>query len=238
MRLLLAKSTSWRYLINLTGQMFPLKTNLEIVKILGTYKGSNDVEALSRWHLQKLMHRVKNKYIVVDNKLKKTNMIHTPPPHHIQLVKGSAYGAYTRDFLYFIFNDTTVRDFITWSTEVYSPDEVFWATVNSRWVNPMFKSPGGYDAAPERKPWLASHTAWRGANECGGKFVRTACVFGVRDLPRLIARKELFANKFYVDYEWLAVDCLEEWLGNKTAHGMPIDLEYYREIKRKLEYRN
>jgi beta-1,3-galactosyl-O-glycosyl-glycoprotein beta-1,6-N-acetylglucosaminyltransferase/N-acetyllactosaminide beta-1,6-N-acetylglucosaminyltransferase len=43
MKELLARSKSWRYFINLTGQEFPLRTNLEIVRILKALNGSNDV---------------------------------------------------------------------------------------------------------------------------------------------------------------------------------------------------
>jgi len=238
MKLLLAKSSRWRYLINLTGQMFPLKTNLEIVKILSTYKDSNDIEGLSRWHMEGVKNRVNTKWIVEKGKMKKTTLAYEDPPHGISLVKGSAYGAYTRKFLQFVFSDPKVTDFIAWCRHVFSPDEVFWATLNSRWVNPMFLSPGGHDAAPERKPWLAAYAAWNRQDKCGGKFVRNACVFGVADLPRLVGRRELFANKFHTGYQYLTVDCLEEWLRNKTLHRLPIDLEFYRNIKEMLEYTN
>jgi len=40
----LIKQKNWKYLINLTGQEFPLKTNHELVKILQAYKGANDVD--------------------------------------------------------------------------------------------------------------------------------------------------------------------------------------------------
>ena len=35
---------TWFYSINLSGQMFPLRTNGEIVQILKLYNGSNDIE--------------------------------------------------------------------------------------------------------------------------------------------------------------------------------------------------
>ncbi|GFR77814.1 beta-1,3-galactosyl-O-glycosyl-glycoprotein beta-1,6-N-acetylglucosaminyltransferase 3-like [Elysia marginata] len=38
------KYPKWKYYINLTGQEFPLKTNLEIVRILKAYRGANDVQ--------------------------------------------------------------------------------------------------------------------------------------------------------------------------------------------------
>ena len=38
----------WKYFINLTGQEFPLKTNLDLVRILKAYNGANDVEAVTQ----------------------------------------------------------------------------------------------------------------------------------------------------------------------------------------------
>ena len=37
----------WKYFINLTGQEFPLKTNLELVRILSIYNGTNDVPGVA-----------------------------------------------------------------------------------------------------------------------------------------------------------------------------------------------
>lgn len=38
----------WKYFINLTGQEFPLKTNYQLVKILKTFQGTNNIEAGKR----------------------------------------------------------------------------------------------------------------------------------------------------------------------------------------------
>ena len=48
MKQLLERSGTWKYLINLTGQEFPIKTNLEIVRILNAMNGSNIVEAATK----------------------------------------------------------------------------------------------------------------------------------------------------------------------------------------------
>ena len=40
----LIKRSGWKYFINLTGQDFPLKTNLEIVRVLKAFNGSNNME--------------------------------------------------------------------------------------------------------------------------------------------------------------------------------------------------
>ena len=44
----LLNRTGWRYLINLTGQEFPLKTNEDIVRMLKVYNGSNAI-AFNMW---------------------------------------------------------------------------------------------------------------------------------------------------------------------------------------------
>ena len=41
---LFQRSRKWKYFINLTGQEFPLRTNYELVRILMTYDGANDME--------------------------------------------------------------------------------------------------------------------------------------------------------------------------------------------------
>jgi len=40
----LLENKRWKFLINLVGRDFPLRTNLELVKILTAYNGSNDVD--------------------------------------------------------------------------------------------------------------------------------------------------------------------------------------------------
>jgi len=57
-------------------------------------------------------------------------------------------------------------------------------------------------------------------------------VFGVADLPLLVSRKELFANKLYADFQPLALDCLEAWIKHKEQcpQAEDDDLDYYRKL--------
>ncbi|GFR63029.1 beta-1,3-galactosyl-O-glycosyl-glycoprotein beta-1,6-N-acetylglucosaminyltransferase-like [Elysia marginata] len=43
MRDLIGHHVRWNYVINMPGQQFPLKSNLEMVRILKLYNGANDV---------------------------------------------------------------------------------------------------------------------------------------------------------------------------------------------------
>ena len=42
----------WKYFINLSGQMFPLHTNAELVQILKLYNGANDIEGTYKRYVQ------------------------------------------------------------------------------------------------------------------------------------------------------------------------------------------
>ena len=42
------KYSSWKYFINLTGQEFPLRTNLELIQILKSYNGGNAING-QKW---------------------------------------------------------------------------------------------------------------------------------------------------------------------------------------------
>ncbi len=46
---------------------------------------------------------------------------------------------------------------------------------------------------------------------CRGRYVRSVCIWGARDLPLLLdaRRPELFINKFYWHFHPAALDCVE-----------------------------
>ena len=68
------------------------------------------------------------------------------------------------------------------------------------------------EPAVRAKHWIGLY----GDRLCHGKEQRGICVYGVGDLPWLNTRHELFANKFQLTYEYLALDCLEERHRNRT----------------------
>ncbi|ESO94014.1 hypothetical protein LOTGIDRAFT_104647 [Lottia gigantea] len=200
---LLFKHKNWKYFINLTGQEFPLKTNFELVRILKAYNGSNDLEV-------NYFRANRRRWLKVTK----------PPPHRIRPVKGSAHIAVNRGFVDYVLNNQTAKDFLQWTKLVDVPDEIFFATLNH---NPHLGIPGTYTGIPETntnsKPFLTRFKNWGTWPfdwPCKGKRVRQICVLGIGDLPLLASRKEMFANKFYFDYQHYALDCLEEFLYNRT----------------------
>ncbi|KAL3876237.1 hypothetical protein ACJMK2_034107 [Sinanodonta woodiana] len=221
---LLQKNAEWKYFINLPSQQYPIKTNQEIVKILQIYNGANDIEGVTGNRVVPDRFKYVHKYIPHDKgkaTIHRTNVTKSDPPHNITIVKGSAYGIFSRSFVRFVIHDERAQDLLEWCKEVYSPDEYYWAMLNH---NPHLGAPGGYAGPPDKKRWLAAFVDW--GESCQGKYVRGVCVFGVGDLHNLVGREELFVNKFHLTYQQLALDCMEEWFYNRTFNSEIVDLDF------------
>lgn len=142
---LLERGKDWKYFINLPSQEFPLKSNKELVKILKTYNGANDIEGLTGNRM--LQSRFKYRYVYKYTKSKskpaaiKTNQIKGEPPHNVTVVKGSAYGVFSRSFVHYVTHNKIARELLEWFRDVLSPDEYYWATLN---FNHQIGTPGSY----------------------------------------------------------------------------------------------
>ncbi|CAC5384604.1 unnamed protein product [Mytilus coruscus] len=214
MKMVSKSNVKWKYYINLTGQEFPLKSNLEMVKILQALNGANDIESYSlpvflKWRYEKAHKIVAHKLI---DTLKKKE----PFKYKMQMSKGSAYGAFTRQFVNFVLTDDVVQEYINWLNDTYSPEENIWATVNT-----LPWAPGGYMSEVRHRygTFLSRAIIWEGDRvKCSGKFVRGVCVFSRNDLPWLVGQRQLFANKFDEYQDKVVLDCLESLIRNKTYH--------------------
>lgn len=89
------------------------------------------------------------------------------------------------------------------------------------------------------KNWELGHSVF--VRTCEGKFVRNICVLGVGDLYQAYNDIGLFVNKLNLDFEYLALDCLEEMIYEKTwsqyMNDEKIDTTYYHYldyVKKKL----
>ncbi|KAL3886797.1 hypothetical protein ACJMK2_026769 [Sinanodonta woodiana] len=214
------KSKKWKYFINLTGQEFPLKTNYEIVQILQAYDGANDLEGT-------IKRANKDRWLNAG-----------PPPHNITTTKGSVHVIVNRDFVDYVIHNPIAQDFLNWTRKVDFPDETFFTSLNH---NPQLGIRGSYKGEPETdpvsKPFLTRFKNWGMGMfnwPCHGMRVRLICVFGVGDLPLLYSRPELFANKFYWNYQPFALDCMEELMYNRTRDEFlgkfTFDPTFYRNL--------
>nr|XP_061822233.1 beta-1,3-galactosyl-O-glycosyl-glycoprotein beta-1,6-N-acetylglucosaminyltransferase 4-like [Nerophis lumbriciformis] len=175
---LLEVDVPWKYVINLCGQDFPLKTNIELVSELAGLNGANMLETCRPSKSKK--QRFSLHYEQKDRMSpKRTNLTKSAPPHGIEMFTGSAYFVLSRGFVVYMNASVVVKDFLAWSEDTYSPDEHFWAT--------LVRIPGAPGGVPRSNPditGLLSKTRmvkWKYQEEnlypaCTGKHARSICI--------------------------------------------------------------
>ncbi|XP_008421612.1 beta-1,3-galactosyl-O-glycosyl-glycoprotein beta-1,6-N-acetylglucosaminyltransferase 4 [Poecilia reticulata] len=219
---LLTSEVKWKYVINLCGQDFPLKSNMELVSELRGLKGSSMLETSRPSELKK--QRFLYHYELQDASFEykklpvKTQQAKSLPPHNIEMFIGNAYFVLSREFIQFMNSSAVVRDFLAWSEDTYSPDEHFWAT--------LVRLPGVPGEVPRSQPDitdLMSKTRlvkWQYLEEnlyppCSGQHVRSICIFGAAELHWLLNYGHWFANKFDPKVDPILLQCLEDKLEEK-----------------------
>lgn len=219
---LLRSEVQWKYLFNLCGQDFPLRSNIELVAELTKLKGANMLETSrptqSKRDRFKYHHELRDANFEYHKLPVGTHQEKTPPPHGIEMFTGNAYFTLSRDFVEFINSSNVVKDFLAWSEDTYSPDEHFWAT--------LVRLPGVPGEIPRSQPDitdLMSKTRlvkWSYLEEslypvCTGDHIRSVCIYGVGEMHWLLNYGHWFANKFDPKVDPIIIQCLEEYLQKK-----------------------
>ncbi|XP_072445337.1 beta-1,3-galactosyl-O-glycosyl-glycoprotein beta-1,6-N-acetylglucosaminyltransferase 3-like [Chiloscyllium punctatum] len=227
MKELLESPVPWRYFINVCGQDFPLKTNREIVRSLRALNGSNVIESdpapgfkKKRWQY----HHDTLDQVVLTAQLKDQPNIST------SIFVGSAYFMASREFVSHVFDSAEIQAFLKWSEDTYSPDEHVWATLHR-----MPNVPGSIPYTQGATRTLGRAVKWsfeagdvaRGAlyPPCTGRYRHLVCVYGAGDLQWVVRQRCFFANKFDPNMDNTAVQCMEEYLRNRTLGKIGAGLE-------------
>ncbi|XP_026212174.1 beta-1,3-galactosyl-O-glycosyl-glycoprotein beta-1,6-N-acetylglucosaminyltransferase 4-like [Anabas testudineus] len=219
---LLQSDVKWKYVINLCGQDFPLRSNIELVSELKKLNGSNMLETSRPSKLKKerfaFHHELKDASFEYQKLPVRTKEKKSPPPHGIEMFIGNAYFVLSRDFVVYMNSSAVVKDFLAWSEDTYSPDEHFWATV--------VRLPGVPGEVPRSQPDItdlmskARLVKWSYLEEnlypqCTGTHVRSVCIYGAAELRWLLNYGHWFANKFDTKVDPILIQCLEEKLEEK-----------------------
>ncbi|XP_078127900.1 beta-1,3-galactosyl-O-glycosyl-glycoprotein beta-1,6-N-acetylglucosaminyltransferase 4-like isoform X2 [Sander vitreus] len=219
---LLGSEVKWKYVINLCGQDFPLRSNIELVSEFKKLKGANMLETCRPSEYKKerftFHHELRDASFEYKKLPVKTDQIKPPPPHSIEVFSGNAYFILSRDFVVHMDSSVVVKDFLAWSEDTYSPDEHFWAT--------LVRLPGVPGEVPRSHPDvtdLMSQTRlvkWQYLEEnlyppCSGAHVRSVCIFGAAEMHWLLNYGHWFANKFDPKVDPILIQCLEEKLEEK-----------------------
>lgn len=229
----------WRWVINLTGEEFPLKTNLELVHILSTQHDFNDVfvdpcteggpnpEGLDycrlstraqfreRWEMAPL------------------------PPLYVQPYKGQVHVVLSRGMVDYILHSEDAKAIYNWSLTTLFSDEIFFSTLNS---NAHLRAPGSNAVFLEhplrRKPTFARLKLWRVGLDpwlhCS-VYLRHICLLSPREILLMTTSLQLFANKFKPYHQPVGYACMEEWYFNKVVRELQtgrvqLDLRVYHNL--------
>ncbi|KAM9361106.1 beta-1,3-galactosyl-O-glycosyl-glycoprotein beta-1,6-N-acetylglucosaminyltransferase-like [Symphorus nematophorus] len=217
-------STKWKYFINLCGQDFPLKTNLEIVRMLRSLRGANSMESEKMPDVKKW--RVSNVHQIVNGQIQGAGKQKEPPPFNLPILSGNAYIVVNRGYIRSVLEDKRILALIEWAKDTYSPDEFLWATIQripsvpgSTWPNSKYDMTD-MNAIARLVKWQWHEGSQDSLDavypECKGNHVRSICVYGAGDLQWMLKQHHLFANKFDVDTDPVAIYCLEKYLRQKA----------------------
>ncbi|XP_062855361.1 beta-1,3-galactosyl-O-glycosyl-glycoprotein beta-1,6-N-acetylglucosaminyltransferase-like [Trichomycterus rosablanca] len=214
-------SNHWKYFINLCGQDFPIKTNLEIVRALKALAGANSLETETMPSSKN--HRWMKKHRLINGIIRATNLNKEPPPFTLKIFSGGAYIVVSREFVRFVLEDPNAQMLMEWANDTYSPDELLWATLQRIPGVPGFLRPHSkYDISDIHS--ISRLVKW-GPHElgfdavyprCHGIHIRNICVYGAGDLQWILEQHHLFANKFDTDVDPIAIRCLERYLRHKA----------------------
>lgn len=219
---LLQSEVKWKYVINLCGQDFPLRSNIELVSELKRLNGSNMLETSrpSQTKMERFTfhHELRDASFEYQKLPVRTEQKKTPPPHGIEMFTGNAYFVLSRNFIEFMDYSDVVKEFLAWSEDTYSPDEHFWAT--------LVRLKGVPGEVPRSQPDitdLMSKTRlvkWHYLEQhlyppCTGEHVRSVCIYGAAELHWLLNYGHWFANKFDPKVDPVIVQCLEDRIEKK-----------------------
>ncbi|OWK62814.1 Beta-1,3-galactosyl-O-glycosyl-glycoprotein beta-1,6-N-acetylglucosaminyltransferase 4 [Lonchura striata] len=207
----------WKYVINLCGQDFPLRSNFELVAELKKLGGGNMLETSKpssskreRFTYHYELMKVPYEYMQMPVK---TNISKNPPPHDIEIFVGSAYFVLSREFIQYTLESSLAKDFFEWSRDTYSPDEHFWATLVR-----VPGVPGEVPRSSQDVTDLQSKTRlvkWNYLEDylyppCTGAHLRSVCIYGAGELRWLLNYGHWFANKIDSKVDPVLVKCLAE----------------------------
>jgi hypothetical protein len=221
MKAVMESNTAWKYYINLSGQEFPLKTNMEMVAILKFLDGTNDIETYD--HPVYDNWKTENVFTLHKNSLAQDS---AKPAfkYKMKFSKGNQFGLLSRDFVNFIFHDDVANDILNYFNDTYSPGENVWATlVTLPWA------PGGYPVAIRHmiSTYISRAMIVTGdTQKCHGRIIRGMCHFSCGDIAWLKNRHEFFASKLDSSHDETVLNCLEQWYRQKTMKPRAYNIDW------------
>uniref|UniRef100_A0A3P9L219 Glucosaminyl (N-acetyl) transferase 2 (I blood group) n=1 Tax=Oryzias latipes TaxID=8090 RepID=A0A3P9L219_ORYLA len=131
MKDLIRSNVGWKKVVNLCGQDFPIKSNLELVQYMQSteWRDKNLTPGVKQPAHIRSRTEFQHQEIVGSHVIQKREK-KEPPPDNLQIYFGTAYYALTRAFVDFVLKSPIALNLLKWSRDAYSPDEHYWVTLN------------------------------------------------------------------------------------------------------------
>ncbi|XP_060723102.1 beta-1,3-galactosyl-O-glycosyl-glycoprotein beta-1,6-N-acetylglucosaminyltransferase 7-like [Tachysurus vachellii] len=226
---LVRSPVKWRKVINLCGQDFPVHTKLELVRYMQDekWKDKNMTPGVKQpvyiRHRTEIQHKeITGHYVTSLGQDHKK----TPAPHNLTIYFGTAYYSLQRAFVEYVLTSPVAKDLLEWSRDTYSPDEHYWVTLNHLEDAPGSNVNAGWGGNIRAIKWKDQEGSVH--QGCKGMYIRDICIYDVEDLPWIIERNSMFANKLDTTRFPEALDCLEQWHRHKVLQQatVPIQLSW------------
>lgn len=142
-------------------------------------------------------------------------------------MSGNAYIVVSRGYVQSVLTDNRIQALIEWAKDTYSPDEFLWATIQripgvpgSTWLHRKYDMTD-VNAIARLIKWQLHEGSQDSLQavypECQGNHVRQICVYGAGDLQWMLEQHHLFANKFDIERDPIAIYCLEKYLRQRAV---------------------
>uniref|UniRef100_A0A7I4Z5A7 Protein xylosyltransferase n=1 Tax=Haemonchus contortus TaxID=6289 RepID=A0A7I4Z5A7_HAECO len=219
---------NWKYYQYLSGSDLPLRTNLEMVRIMKALNGSinSDIDEFET-----------DRYRTMEG-------IHPPLP----LYKSAMSVAMPRAAANYIVRSEKVKRLLRYLSNTWIPDESFWTSVAGN--APLLRVPGSFRARDiiwlrkhlnANLPWewttssigttyIGRYQVWEWQKVCMGQIRAWSCVFGVMDIPSVIKRPELIVHKLDLTFEPAAYLCLMKEIRYRSYNPLEFDATSYSEM--------
>ncbi|GMT28149.1 hypothetical protein PFISCL1PPCAC_19446, partial [Pristionchus fissidentatus] len=233
MELVLKQRTNrWKYFQYLSGVDAPLRTNLEMVKIMNEWKGISHVLTIpfSEGRLGPNINKTK------PLKLFKTSLSAIISREAAEMMISHPKAKKLIEFL----RPTRISDESFWASALGNPDllplrgsfnATEYLTFTKRYAEELKKlteenkKKKGVAVYPKKcgnppclsRGFVGRFQTWV-RKKCKGSWTNGSCVYGVDDLPLLIQNAAFVAHKFYIDFEPAALFCVLKEIDRRRSN--------------------
>ena len=74
---------------------------------------------------------------------------------------------------------------------------------------------------------IGRFAVWYDSNKCKGYYRHGVCVFSIEDLPKFPDLNHFVVNKFLLEYDPVAYQCMEEWYFDREKNKPIVNIRFY-----------